>query len=226
MCPYVSFHGLTHKLSRMQYSLIQYIHRCTVSAVDDEPASPINWLAPSSPINRQLLPHFEELYRQVCGTNTRSRNIKDELLIPSQRAVIKYGLTLDVVRCRFTSFRANAAAVSKALRASKLRTAFSAGSAQLLAFITGEYTTSEPGMHRVKVLADGSMQYRQHNRWVTAEGKFRWSTKLKGVYIIGAGSVWRLDILKSSDKTLVWTKSKGISEGIECTQITYTRVVK
>ena len=145
------------------------------------------------------------------------------LLLRAQRAVLDYGLTLDVVRIRFQQFRSDADAVAKVCGATLLRTAFKAtepGPA-MLRFLEGEYITTEPG--RVRVLSGGKMQYKQQSTWRTAAGKYKWSSKHKSLFIVGGGGGWRLDVTKSTDNTIVWINVKDVTEDGVQSQIVYNR---
>ena len=169
-----------------------------------------NWSRPRSLINQKLL------LVQTFGKQ-KTRHIPNVLLLRAQRAVLDYGLTLDVVRIRFQQFRSDADAVAKVCGATLLRTAFKAtepGPA-MLRFLEGEYITTEPG--RVRVLSGGKMQYKQQSTWITAAGKYKWSSKHKGLFIVGGGGGWRLDVTKSTDNTIVWINVKDVTEDGWCT---------
>lgn len=69
------------------------------------------------------------------------------------------------------------------------------------------------------------MAYKQSNgKWIQAPGKFVWSKKHRGIIIVGARGVWRLDIDISTDKRLVWKNTKHTTTDVE--QIVYTRFNK
>ena len=81
----------------------------------------------------------------------RTREIKDALLVPAQRKVLMYGLTLLDIRTRFASFRRNKAAVARATGSQRLRSAYNSlhPAKNLLHFLEGVYTTTEPAVIQI-----------------------------------------------------------------------------
>ena len=88
---------------------------------------------------------------QILYCYFRTRDIKDALLVPAQRAVLMYGLPLEDIRSRLSSFRRNKSAVAEATGCKRIQSACTSVNPEtsLLQFIEGLYTTTEPATVQV-----------------------------------------------------------------------------